>query len=261
MLRKIYANWLPIILVFTVLCCAPCLILFFWGCSKSGDEITTGPEDGIPPEKELLALYHPVGYLTLEARSAPILTQADHSAWGISDCTQCHRSPSKDAPDVCTKCHGKNGVDGQTDTCSSCHKVRSQYGDPASGSHQMHVTGGPKDINCTGCHPGGPDKSTAHANGITNVVLKGGGKYTTSTSDKGVKGSCSNTVCHEDIREWGGDCSSCHNSPPDTGYHVEHSSQKDLSCQSCHSGNQHDSDKTSGSIELGGIKYDSISGE
>ena len=266
MLGKIFSSWLSwicrpmsqILCAFTILCCALCIGLLFFGCD---DDEVTPPPDELSPEKELLTLYHPVGYLTSEDRSASILTEENHAGWKKADCTKCHRSPSEDAPEVCANCHGKNGVGNQENTCSNCHKVQSKYGDPASGNHQAHVVKGPKDTNCVTCHPGGPDASTVHANGIADILLGGEGKYATVTDDKGTTSSCSNIECHEDVREWGGDCSSCHSSPPDTGTHKKHLEQKNLSCQSCHSGNQHDSDNESGVIELGGIKYDPITGD
>ena len=198
MLGKIFSSWLSwicrpmsqILCAFTILCCALFIGLLFFGCD---DDEVTPPPDELSPEKELLTLYHPVGYLTSEDRSASILTEENHAGWKKADCTKCHRSPSEDAPEVCANCHGKNGVGNQENTCNNCHKVQSKYGDPASGNHQAHVVKGPKDTNCVTCHPGGPDASTVHANGIADILLGGEGKYATVTDDKGTTSSCRKT--------------------------------------------------------------------
>jgi hypothetical protein len=249
-------------LLATVLCLVSCIFLF-WGCSEPKDKIVIPPEDKLPSVKEPLKAYHPTEFLSTEIRSAPILSQASHpDGWKKTDCTQCHRSPSKEAPAICTDCHGKNGVGDQVDTCRSCHKVQSEFGEPASGNHQAHVIEGPKDTSCIKCHTGGPDQSKSHANGILDIRIINDGKYTSlTTPQNGVTGSCSNIICHPDVRNWGGDCSSCHYDPPDTGLHEEHLEQENISCQACHLGNKHDSDKTSGEIELGGIDYNSITGD
>lgn len=73
-------------------------------------------------------------------------------------------------------------------------------------------------------------------------------------------GTCSSIECHPDPRVWGEDCSACHLSPPATGPHALHVEQEKLRCYDCHAENQHDLDNTSGSIELGEIEYDSVTG-
>ena len=103
MLRKMFSSWLllickpvsQILCAFTILCCALCIGLLFFGCD---DDKITLPPDELSPEKELLTLYHPVGYITAEDRSASILTEENHAGWKKADCTKCHRSPSEDAP-------------------------------------------------------------------------------------------------------------------------------------------------------------------
>lgn len=233
---------------------------FLVGCSK--DRVTQPPQESLlPKEKEVLLQYHPEEYLTMDIKSAPLLSFDNHPhGWQKADCTKCHRSPSKESPGICINCHGKNGVNNQENSCSNCHKVVSAFGDPPSGQHQAHVARGPKDTNCEKCHPGGPEKSNVHANGLRNIVFAKGGMYE-STSNKEILGACKNIACHED-RKWGGEgCSLCHGSPPDTGYHTKHLAQGNTSCQACHEGDQHDSDTDSGSIETGGIKYNSITGD
>jgi hypothetical protein len=220
--------------------------------------VTQPPQEpSLPKEKDVLLQYHPEEYLTMDIKSAPLLSSDNHPhGWQRGDCTKCHRSPSKEAPAVCMSCHGKNGVDNQENTCSNCHKVVSVFGDPPSGQHQAHIAKGPKDTNCEKCHPGKPEKSNVHANGLQDIVFAKGGTY-----EKNL-GVCKNIGCHE-YRRWPGEgCSLCHSPyPPDTGYHTKHLAQKDLSCQACHKGDRHDSDIDSGSIETGGIRYNSITGE
>jgi hypothetical protein len=247
---------------FLFLCIVCGITCYLTGCDEESENrgpTLKPPEPPIINNKELLK-YHPVEYLTGEIESAPLLSFDNHPhGWQKADCTKCHRSPSKEAPGVCINCHGKNGVNNQENSCSNCHKVISVFGDPPSGQHQAHVIKGPKDTKCEKCHPGGPEKSNVHANGVRNIVFAEGGMYE-STSNKEILGTCKNIVCHED-RQWGGEgCSSCHGSPPDTGYHKEHIAQKDLSCPACHEGDQHDSDINSGFIETGGIQYNSITG-
>jgi len=243
-----------------ILCISLSIIVSLWGCSKSRDKITA-PPDELPSVKEPLLEYHPLEYLDTEIQSAPVLSQTNHShGWKQADCVRCHRAPSKKiTSDVCVNCHGKNGI--EEDNCRNCHKVQSESGDPASGNHQAHVAKGPGDTGCVECHPGSPEKSKVHANGIVNVNISNGGKYNSITEDNGVIGECRNIVCHKDIRTWGGDCSSCHYNPPDTGYHEKHLEQKNLSCQDCHLKNQHDSDNNSGSIEVGNIEYNPVTGD
>ena len=242
--------------------CILCAVLSFWGCSEAKDPVITAPEDKLPPVKEPLKQYHSVDILTTEIRSAPMLAQKTHpNGWKQGDCTRCHQSPSEVTPEVCIDCHGRNGVNDQTDTCSSCHKVQSEFGEPTSGSHQVHILKSPKDTSCVKCHTGGPEQSNSHANGEVDIKLANSGKYIPMAQENGVIGSCSDIACHQDVRKWGGDCSSCHYNPPDTGHHEKHLAQTDISCQSCHLESQHDSDKTSGEIELGGIEYDSSTGD
>lgn len=251
--RYFIFRFLFLCLIFGITC-------YLAGCSK--DRITTPPDEPlIPKEKDVLLQYHPEEYLTMDIKSAPLLTSDNHlHGWQRADCTKCHRSPSKEAPEVCINCHGKNGINNQENTCSNCHKVVSMFGNPPSGQHQTHVAKGPKDTNCEKCHPGRPEKSNVHASGIQNIVFDRGGTYELAPN-KEILGACKNIACHED-RQWGGEgCSSCHDSPPNTGYHAKHLAQKDLSCQTCHEENQHDSDIDSGSIETGGIKYNLITGD
>jgi hypothetical protein len=249
------------LIVFQIYCIL-CISLFFWGCSENRDEITKSPEDSLPSVKEPLKAYHLVEYLTTEVRSAPLLSQKSHpDGWKKANCIQCHQTPTKLDPKVCNDCHGKNGVNDEKDTCSSCHKVQSEYGDPISGNHQAHVTEGPKDTKCLKCHTGGPDQSKSHANGTLDIIIAKDGKYVPLKEENGIVGSCSNISCHNDARKWGGDCRSCHYDPPNTGYHKQHIAQDNVSCQSCHLGNQHDSNVQSGSIELGGIKYNAYTGD
>ncbi|MFC1712825.1 hypothetical protein ACFL6S_04100 [Candidatus Poribacteria bacterium] len=259
-LGSVLCSAVPVaLLVFCILCVA----ILFTGCSEPKDEITTPPVDELPDTKEPLKEYHPVDYLTTELRSAPMLDQKNHpSGWNKQNCIECHRSPLKEIDGVCTGCHGENKTIEAKSSCSNCHKTQSEFGDPASGSHQGHVAKGAKDTTCVKCHTGSPEQSISHANGILDIQIINDGKYTPLAQQKnGVTGSCSNIVCHQDVRDWGGDCSSCHDNPPDTGQHKEHLVQEDLSCESCHSKNQHDSDKESGTIELGGIEYDGITGD
>ena len=251
--RYFIFRFLFLCLIFGITC-------YLAGCSK--DRITTPPDESlIPKEKDVLLQYHPEEYLTMDIKSAPLLTSDNHlHGWQRADCTKCHRSPSKEAPEVCTNCHGKNGINNQENTCSNCHKVVSMFGNPPSGQHQTHVAKGPKDTNCEKCHPGRPEKSNVHASGIQNIVFDRGGTYKLAPN-KEILGTCKNIACHED-RQWGGEgCSSCHDSPPNTGYHAKHLAQENLSCQTCHEENQHDSDIDSGSIETGGIKYNLITGD
>ncbi len=251
-----------IISTFFLMSCILCAALSLWGCSEAEDKVVTAPEDKLPSVKEPLKQYHPVEILTTELRSAPMLAQKTHpNGWKQSDCTRCHQSPSEVTSEVCADCHGVNGINDQVDTCSSCHKVQSEFGEPASGSHQAHILKSPRDTGCVKCHTGGPEQSNSHANGEIDIKLADSGKYTPMAQENGVIGSCSSIVCHQDVRKWGGDCSSCHYNPPDTGHHKKHLDQADISCQSCHSESQHDSDKTSGEIELGGIEYDSSTGD
>ena len=244
------------------------------GCSDPRDEITAAPEDEIPEVKKPLVEFHPADYLTTELRSAPILSQETHpTGWNRANCLECHRSPLEEINGVCIRCHGENKPIEAESLCSACHKTQSKFGDPASGSHQAHVARGIKDTTCERCHPGGPELSVSHANAILDIRITNNGVYTPPAEQDDTLGSCSNITCHQDVREWGGDCSSCHYNPPDTGRHKEHLEQEqeqeegherereNVSCQSCHSGNQHDSDKTSGKIELGGIEYDAITGD
>ncbi|MDQ1317143.1 MAG: hypothetical protein QG588_794, partial [Candidatus Poribacteria bacterium] len=237
------------------------ITLFFLGCSEDRDKITPATGDSLPSVKESLKAYHPIEYLTTEVRSAPMLAQKNHpDGWKKSNCIQCHRTPSKIAPEICNNCHGKNGVNDEKDTCSNCHKVKSEFGEPTSGNHQSHVTKGPKDTKCQKCHTGGPEQSKSHANGKVDITINKDGKYTSIKGENGIIGSCSSISCHGDERKWGGNCSSCHYDPPDTGYHKQHITQENISCQSCHLGNQHDSDSKSGKIDLGGITYDKTTG-
>ena len=246
---------------FTILGLFILCISFFLGCSEDRDKITPSPEDNLPAIKEALKVYHPVEFLSTEFRSAPMLSQKNHpDGWNKSNCIQCHRTPTKLESSVCNNCHGKNGVNSEKDTCSNCHKVQSEFGEPASGSHQSHITKGPKDTNCTKCHPGSPEKSKSHANGRVDITLAKDGKYTPVKDENGIIGTCSSVNCHGDERKWGGDCSSCHYDPPDTGYHKQHITQENISCQSCHLGNQHDSNNSSGEIDLGGITYNKNTG-
>jgi len=237
--------------------------MIFTGCSEPKDKITTGPEDELPTTKDPLKEYHPVEYLTVGLRSAPILSQNNHpDGWNNQDCIQCHRSPLKEIEGICTGCHGENKPIEAKSDCSHCHKTQSEFGDPASGSHQAHVAQNSKDTTCVECHTGGPSASVSHANGILDIKIANDGKYTAlPQQEDGVTGSCSNITCHPDVRKWGGDCSSCHDNPPGTGIHEKHLAQEDISCQSCHLETQHDSDKESGTIETGGIEYDSITGD
>ena len=68
---------------------------------------------------------------------------------------------------------------------------------------------------------------------------------------------CSGIVCHEP-RVWGSSCADCHNSPPNTGAHQVHLAVDQISCPACQQGNQHDEDKNSGFIEIGGVGYNFI---
>ena len=118
------------IIKFTCLCLSVFLVSFLWGCSDPRDEVL--PTDDLTlVNKEVLLDYHPLEYLTPEVRSAPRLSQTNHShGWQQADCLKCHRTPLKETTStVCTNCHGKNGV--KPDTCKNCHKVQSEFGDPA----------------------------------------------------------------------------------------------------------------------------------
>ncbi|MFQ6042504.1 MAG: hypothetical protein ACE5PV_16745 [Candidatus Poribacteria bacterium] len=245
---------------FLCLCIIFGIIFYLSGCgeeSEDGGPTLKSPEVLIISNTELLK-YHPEEYLTGEIKSAPLLSSDKHPhGWQRADCTKCHRSPSREAPAVCTNCHGKNGVNNQPDTCDNCHKVSSVYGDPPSGQHRAHIGRGVKDTNCDECHPGKPENSDVHANGHLNIVFKAeDGKYNENL------GLCQNIACHED-RQWPGEgCSLCHSPyPPDTGYHTKHLAQGELSCPACHEGNDHDDDKNSGRIEIGGVEYNSITGD
>ena len=241
-----------------------CLSVFisFIGCNEPEEKNPVIPtQKKLPDEKTVLLKYHRAELLTTEIESAPLLSQENHPhGWQKADCTRCHRPPAPVEVNVCSDCHGQNGVNNQVDTCRSCHKVQSEFGAPSTGSHLAHVLKGPKDQDCTQCHPG-RQNSKVHANGMVNVVFAGGGKFTPTTLASGTESGCSGVACHE-TRPWeSGSCSSCHGNPPDTGVHTVHLNQPNLTCRDCHAGNQHDNDKNSGSIEIGGIKYNTITGD
>ncbi len=226
------------------------------GCNEPAEQVLIPPQE-LPVEKNVLAAYHPVEFLTTELISAPLLTTDNHRhGWEQADCTRCHRSPaSSQAPDVCIKCHGHNGVGDQIDTCASCHQVTDPGGAPATGQHLAHVERGPKDQQCIECHPG--RDSNVHANGTVNVIFRDQGTYVPATDD-GI-GTCT-ISCHES-RTWGGEgCGVCHGNPPSTEKHAIHLSQEDITCRDCHLDNQHDEDKNTGTIETGGVDYDRITG-
>lgn len=238
------------------------LVILFLGCRHAAIEEGTLIPKKLPPEKRVLLAYHAEKFLSTELESAPLLSEENHPhGFKKSDCARCHTIPSKNgqaqgaAPTVCADCHGKNGVNNQQDSCSSCHKTASEFGDPASGNHASHVLKGPQDNECAQCHPG--QRSNSHATGILNVRFNKGGRYIVSSEGK--IASCTGLACHED-RDWGGEgCGSCHGSPPETGAHQAHL-QPDSTCRDCHRGNQHDDDQDAGVIEIGASGYDATTG-
>ncbi|MFQ6043263.1 MAG: hypothetical protein ACE5PV_20620 [Candidatus Poribacteria bacterium] len=240
----------------------------------------------LPPVKKVLLKYHREKLLSSDLVPTPLLSPENHPhGWRQPDCLKCHKTPSWQPSDVCIGCHGKNGVlpswegpgvGNQKDTCSSCHKTRNKFGYPESGNHASHVLKGPKDKDCLQCHPG--NNSITHANGHIDVYFIKGGEYRSSSEFelsqttlqsnlptppplKGGIGFCSGIACHED-RHWGGEgCEKCHGDPPKTGSHVAHfENHPEATCRDCHKDNEHDEDENSGFIEIGGVKYNNITG-
>ena len=101
--------------------------------------------------------------------------------------------------------------------CDSCHgQGGHSNGQPATGSHESHVTS--KSIACTACHNGGGAETTSHANKVIDMSIDAtyGGTYTQGSHapQSGGYGSCSTVSCHgTSAPAWGNTstgCNFCH---------------------------------------------------
>jgi predicted CxxxxCH...CXXCH cytochrome family protein len=182
----------------------------------------------------------------------------------ITSCTLCHGiivpSANPAVPSCATgsingiKCHFLAPVNsvGQSNGCKSCHNftftsTSADFSNFTTGKHTKHVNS--ISVNwpgltpaCTACHVTDPNnfgRGAKHANGTKDVVILG--QFGTSAAYDSNNKTCSGVSCHgsSTTPAWTAPiagCTTCHGTPPNTGAHVKHFTNPNVTCNSCHNG-------------------------
>ncbi len=151
------------------------------------------------------------------------------------------REPSGREDQTCTRCHGDASRAG--DAVTRAAPPFDIFGNtttdfPGVGAHARHLTGTSiaAPVACTACHVV-PDTTNApgHNDGVTQVVLAGGGTWNRGTR------TCANSGCHGETsgvwtrpREVAATCGTCHGLPPPPPH------PQAGTCAACHADVMHD---------------------
>ena len=183
---------------------------------------------------------------------------------GLAGCKACHGADLAGGTSgiSCAACHASAGYAGWDTNCTFCHgnrstgrqsppvdiQGRSVVTNTSVGRHDKHAAPAmSRPFACAECHParaGSVILDAAHldGNGIAEVAFARTGTYTRTSA---TAATCASTYCHGNFT--GGNasanpswvsttamtCTSCHDSPPDTGRHSTHQ-RRGFACTVCH---------------------------